>query len=58
MGYCRYKNYRCPLLSAENSELSMVLSFEPAVGQNIALHASHAVKNSASLNSTVPVHST
>ena len=32
--------------SAENPQLSKVLSVKPAVGQNVALHALPTVKNS------------
>ena len=35
--------------SAENPELSNVLTFKPGVGQNIALHASHAARDAAFL---------
>ena len=44
--------------SAENEELSKVLSFTPGVSEIIALHVSPAARNSAWIISALPVHST
>ena len=46
------------LPSAENPEISKILTVRPRVDQNIALHASPTVRNSAFLISTFSFHLT
>ena len=46
------------ILSVENTELLKILCVEPRVGQNIALHATSAVGNSAILISALSDHLT
>ena len=52
----KIRPYRCSRLRTQG--LSKVLSFNPAVHQNIALHVSSTLRNLILLICSVPVHST